>query len=338
MCGFFESRIMDSRKDSFLWRFKWHFIIICIAVAIVVILVFSTDIFEPSGTNLLWQLVFLLGALVFLSALLAMLSRVIKILDALRDNSTKLEGLTGALEKIHSGLTQINHSTRISETAKAIAFRDADRQSLRETVFEKLQMQDFQTANDIIEEIAKRAEYKELAEELAMEAEKYHNATDQERLNQVITHIEKLIDECQWSRASAQIEGLIRNYPDSEQAKSMRQVLYDKKQERKRILLAAWDDAITHQETDRSLDILKELDQYLSPNEALALQEAASDVFRTKLHNLGVQFSIAVTEKRWAEALEIGQNIIKDFPNSRMSQEIRAKLDILKQNVQMQIS
>jgi hypothetical protein len=116
----------------------------------------------------------------------------------------------------------------------------------------------------------------------------------------------------------------------------MRQILHDKKQERKRILLAAWDDAITHQETDRSLEILKELDQYLTPNEALALQEAASDVFRTKLHNLGVQFSISVTEKRWTDALDIGQQIINNFPNSKMSEEIRSKLHVLKQNVQMQ--
>jgi hypothetical protein len=265
-----------------------------------------------------------------------MLSRVIKILEALRDNSTKLEELTGALEKIHEGLSQINHSTRISETAKAIAFRDSDRQSLREAVFEKLQMQDFCAANEIIDEIATRSEYQELAEQLRIQAEQYRNANDQERLNQIIAHIEKLLAECQWSRASSQIEGLIRNYPESEQAKAMRQVLHDKKQERKRILLAAWDDAITHQETDRSLEILKELDQYLTPNEALALQEAASDVFRTKLHNLGVQFSISVTEKRWTDALDIGQQIINNFPNSKMSEEIRSKLHVLKQNVQMQ--
>jgi len=299
-------------------------------------LTFLTDLFQPSETNLLRQLVFLLGALIFLGALLVMLSRVIKILEALRDNSTKLEELTGALEKIHEGLSQINHSTRISETAKAIAFRDSDRQSLREAVFEKLQMQDFGAANEIIDEIATRSEYQELAEQLRIQAEQYRNANDQERLNQIIAHIEKLLAECQWSRASSQIEGLIRNYPESEQAKAMRQVLHDKKQERKRILLAAWDDAITHQETDRSLEILKELDQYLTPNEALALQEAASDVFRTKLHNLGVQFSISVTEKRWTDALDIGQQIINNFPNSKMSEEIRSKLHVLKQNVQMQ--
>jgi len=101
-------------------------------------------------------------------------------------------------------------------------------------------------------------------------------------------------------------------------------------------LLAAWDEAVKRQQTDRSLDILKELDFYLSPNEALALQEAARDVFRTKLHNLGVQFALAVAEKQWVNALDVGQQIINDFPNSKMSEEIRGKLSVLQQNVQLQ--
>ena len=327
---------MSSENDGFLRRFRWHLVIICVALVIVLVLTLFTDIFQKSQTDLLRQLVFILGALVFISALLTMLSRVFKILDALRDNSVKLEEVTSALEKISSGLAQINHSTRVSETAKAIAFRDADKQSLREAVFDKLQQQDFSTAEDIINEIAKRPEYKELAEQLRAQTNRYHDATDQERLNQVIAHINKLLDDCQWVRASAQIEGLIKAHPDNEQAKAMRQILLDKKQERKRILLAAWDDAIQNQQTDRSLEILKELDQYLTPNEGLALQEAARDVFRTKLHNLGVQFAIAVTEKRWVGALDVGQHIIAEFPNSKMSEEIRGKLDVLKQNVQMQ--
>lgn len=329
---------MNSEKDSFLQRFKWHIVIICVALAIAVLLTIYTDIFQANETNLLRQLVLMLGGLVFLSALLAMLSKLFKILEMLRDNSTKLEAVAGALEKIHTGLTQINHSTRVSETAKAIVFRDADKQSLREAVFEKLQQQDFNAAQEIIDEIAKRPEYQELAEELRAQVEKYHTANNQERMNQVISHIEKLLDDCKWVRASAQIEGLIKAYPDNEQAKSLRHILLDKKQERKKILLAAWDDAVRQQETDRSLEILKELDLYLTPNEGLALQEAARDAFRTKLHNLGVQFSIAVAEKQWTGALGIGQQIITDFPNSRMSEEIRGKLEVLKQNVQMQSS
>jgi len=327
---------MDPGKDSLVQQYKWHIVIICAALALVVLLMFTTDIFEPSESNMLRQLVFMLGGLMFLVALLTMLSRVFKILDALKDNSAKLEDLTGALEKISSGLAQINHSTRVSETAKVIAFRDADRLSLRQAVFEKLQMQDFAAAEDIINEIAQRPEYGELAQQLREQAEKYRTATDQERMNQMLAHIDKLLDECQWVRASAQIEEMIRAYPQSERTKAMRQKLLDVKEGRKRILLAAWDDAVQRQETDRSLEILKELDLYLTPNEGLALQEAARDVFRTKLHNLGVEFSISVTEKRWNNALDVGQQIIESFPNSKMADEIRAKLDVLRQNVQMQ--
>jgi len=329
---------MDLPGDSFTQRYKWHIVIICAALLIVFLLAIFTPIFEKSETPLLQYLVWLLGALILLSGLLAMLSRVFKILDALRDNSTKLEEVAGALEKIRAGLVQINHSTRLSETAKAIAFRDEERRSLREAVFEKLQQHNFDAAYEIINEIANRSEYKELAEQLRTQADAYHNATDQERISQVIAHIEKLLEDCQWAKASVQIEGLIKAYPDCEKAKAMRARLLDEKQERKKILLAAWDDAVKSRDTDRSLQILKELDMYLSPNEGLALQEAARDIFRTKLHNLGMQFSMAVTEKRWGNALQIGQQIVSDFPNSRMAGEIREKLDVLKQNVQLKTS
>ena len=327
---------MNPGKDSLVRQYRWHIVIIVVVVAAVCVLALTTSIFEPSETNTLRQLVLMLGALMFLVALLTMLSRVFKILDALHDNSDKLENLTGALEKISTGLAAINHSTRVSETAKAIAFRDADRLSLRQAVFEKLQMQDFDAANAIIEEIAQRPEYGDLGGQLKVQAEKYRTATDQERLNQMLAHIDKLINECHWVQASNQTEELIRAYPDSEKARAMRHKLIEKKGERKKILLAAWDDAVQKRETDRSLEILKELDLYLTPNEALALQEAAKDVFKTKLHNLGVQFSIAVTEKQWTTALDVGKQIVEDFPNAKMAEEIREKLDVLQQNVQVQ--
>ena len=121
---------MSSEKDGLLRRPRWHILVICSTVAVVAVLTWFTDVFQKYQTNLLRQLILIFGALVFLSALLAMLSRVFKILDALKDNSTKLEKVAGTLEAIGTELAQINHSTRVSETAKAIAFRDVDRQSL----------------------------------------------------------------------------------------------------------------------------------------------------------------------------------------------------------------
>jgi hypothetical protein len=284
------------------------------------------------------QLLWSLGIFGFLVVVVSMLLKTFKILSTLTESDERLEQIAGTLEKTRSVLTEINQNTRLSETAKTIAFRDADRQSLREAVFDKLQQQDFDTTYEIIDEIAHSTVYNELAEQLRAEADKYRDATDQERINQVIEMIEKLFENSQWAKASAHIERLIKDYAKSEKAKAMRQRLLDKKQERKKILLTAWDDAIKRQDTDASLEILKELDLYLTPNEGLALQEAARDVFRTKLHNLGVEFSLAISEKRWSTAVETGRHIIRDFPNSRMAEEIREKWHILKQKVEQQPS
>lgn len=322
---------MDFGKEGPLGRFRWQIIIIGIVLAAVVLLIVFTDkgFIIP---RFLWSL----GAVLLLIAVMTMLSKILIIADAIRQTAKSLEEVADVLEKSHAMLTQINQNIPLSETTRAIAFRDADRQSLREAVLSKLHQQDFETTYEMIDEIAHSTRYKKLAEQLKIQADKYRDATDAERANQVIAHVEKLLENCQWSRASAQIERLIWTYPKSEKAKAMRQKLIDKKQARKKVLLAAWDDAVKRQDTDRSLEILRELDLYLTPNEGLALQEAARDVFRSKLHNLGVQFSFAVSEKQWADALKRGQQIVHDFPNSKMAQEIRAKIEILRERVRQQ--
>jgi hypothetical protein len=325
---------MDSGKDSQVWRFRWHIAIIVVVVAVALVLSVFVTSFERSDT--VWQFFLLAGGVIFLIALLTMLARVSRIVSTLNDNSARLEEASKAMESIRDGLLQINHSTRISEAAKAIAFREDDKRSLREAVFERLKQNDFDGAFEIVDEIENHSEYRLLAEELRRQVDNYRNATQDERIDQAIDQVNKLFDACQWVKASLQIESLVRANPESEKMKALRQRLVERKEERKRILLAAWDDAVTRQETDRSLEILRELDLYLTPNEALALQEAAKDVFRTKLHNLGVQFALAVSDKHWSNALEIGQQIVRDFPNSRMSGEIREKLHVLRQNVQLQ--
>jgi len=325
---------MDSGKDGQVWHYKWHIAIIILIVGGALALSVFTKVFE--ATDSVRQSLMLAGALIFLIALLTMLARVSRIVSTMNENSARLEEASKAMESIRDGLLQLSHTTRISEAAKAIAFREDDKRSLRETVFERLKQNDFNGAYEIVDEIENHSSYRLLAEELRRQVDNYRNASQEERIDQAIAQVEKLFDTCQWVKASLQIESLIRANPTSDKLKALRQKLVERKEERKRILLAAWDDAVTRQETDRSLEILRELDMYLTPNEALALQEAAKDVFRTKLHNLGVQFALAVSDKHWSNALEIGQQIVRDFPNSRMSGEIREKLHVLRQNVELQ--
>jgi len=325
---------MDFLKDSMLRAFRKHIVIICSAVVVLFILGFLTDVFRTSKG--IPQFIWLFGAVVSLGAIITILLKVSMIHSQLAENNAKLEQIGEVLEKSRVVLSQLCQSARLSESVKSVVFHDADRQALRETVFDKLQQKDFDVTYQIIGQIANLPAYNEFASQLRTEVDEYRSATDQERINQIIAHIEKLLDGFQWAKASTQIEQLIKSEPSSEKAKAMRQKLLDNKEQRKKVLLTAWDDAVNRRATDRGLEILRELDLYLTPSEGLALQEAAKDVFRNKLHNLGVQFSIAVSEMEWDKALQIGRDIIRGFPNSKMAEEIREKIQALEQRVSQQ--
>ena len=333
---------MNSPKNKSSWEFRWRIIVIYLILMLsivgLIVVTFLTDLFRTPKEGQVPPIVWLLLAGAFILAIIATLANVIKIFDSIQDNRTKLEIMAETLKNIQSALTEINQSTHLSEAAKAIILQDEDQQSLREAVLDKIQELDFETAHEIIEAIAVRTGYKELADELRAEMDKHRGSTEEERMNQAVAAIEKLFDKHDWIKASAQIEKLIKANPGSEEAKALRIQLIEKKEERKKVLLNAWDDAVSRRATDRSLEILKELDLYLTPQEAVNLQEAASDVFKEKLHNLGVQFSLAVSGEQWEKAILVGQQIMHDFPNSRMSEEIREKMDVLKQKVELQNS
>ena len=103
---------MDSENKGFLQKYKLQVVVVVVVAITITFITLFTDTFQSSEIDL-WRLVFLLGGLIFISALLAMLTRIFKILDALKDNSTKLEEVTGSLEKISVNLAQLNHSTRV---------------------------------------------------------------------------------------------------------------------------------------------------------------------------------------------------------------------------------
>ena len=78
------------------------------------------------------------------------------------------------------------------------------------------------------------------------------------------------------------------------------------------------------------MSLLKQLDRYLSREEAGRLAEVAEGVVVKHRDNLGVQFKIAVNDRRWVQATRIGETIIGEFPNTKMAAEVRSMIDILR--------
>ena len=78
------------------------------------------------------------------------------------------------------------------------------------------------------------------------------------------------------------------------------------------------------------MEMLKELDAYLTEDEAGPYREVARGVIGKARDNLGVQFKLAVQDRRWDRASQLGDRIIEQFPNSRMAGEVRGMLDSIR--------
>ena len=325
-------KLLRPSRHPNLWRFGWHVLFAVLIIVTILIKTISVIMGHVSGQELPGYLDNAAESVFFAALLVGVFGILILLYETARNSKESNEKLDNAVEmatRNRNLLNQISQAVRMSDTAKEIAFRDSQRMELAEAILNRLHQYNFDEADAMIASMSRLAEYKALAEQLRKAADRFRNATEEQRVEQVIAHITKLCEERRWSQAEAQIDNLINTFPYSDKAKTMPRKLYEAKDKRKRELLAAWDGAVKSKDTDRSLTILKELDMYLTPSEGLALQESASSVFRTKLHNLGVQFALAVSEKRWKDSLRTGRQIVRDFPNSRMAQEIRAKMDVL---------
>lgn len=317
-----------NRKNG---QFAWHFLFLLLIVPALILYQVSRFTAEgkPDLAVTLERVADLLFGLAIVLAVYAALRLLYSIAFQLRTNSERMENSVEMLSRQNSLLSQVAQAVRLSDTSKQIVFRDTEQMELGEAVLTKLHQHDFDSSSAMITAMAEQPKYAELSGRLKRMADKYRSATEEGRINQIIAHIESLFDQKFWLQAATQIDNLVKMFPHSEKAKTMIGRLHERKDRQKRELLAAWDLAVREKNTDRSLEILKELDLYLTPNEALALRESASSVFRTKLHNLGVAFSLAVTEQNWKKAHETGRQIVQDFPNSRMAAEIRSRMDIL---------
>lgn len=332
--------LFRTRKEMLGWRFGWQWLwliaaLVAGAVAVIGWLI-SATMPQASSFLLLFARYLMMAAAV--AAVFGLLTLASQFTRFAQYNGEKLDNLTELLTRQNTMLMEIRQGARLSEAAKEILFSEAEQMELGEAALNKLHQHDFEGAEAMIAAIGQHPKYRELASRLKKMAEKYRAATEDGRVNQIIAHIEELMDKYLWPQAAVQIDNLIKTFPYSEKAKQMPKRLQERKDQHKRELLAEWDLAVRNKETDRSLEILKELDLYLTPAEALALKESAATVFRTKLHNLGMEFSVAVTEKNWKKALETGKQIIEKFPNSRMAAEIRSKFDILQERAKQSAS
>lgn len=286
---------------------------------------------SPTGTGGAWFIA--AGAFLIFIAVITMtfVPLVLKIESHLSRQYNELRDLNESLGKQQALLETITENTRISDAAKSLAHRTQELDALRGAIREEQRNDRWEPAMNLIDEMERRFGYKDEAECFREELDAARTEAIEGKLREAVEIVESHFGSYDWARAQGEIDRLLHALPDNPKVLALQDRMKIVREEHKQELLLAWQEAVRRNDTDHAIDVLRELDQYLSPTEAQALQSSARNVFKEKLLQLGVQFRFAVQEKRWQDALDSGLELIREFPNARMAGEVREALDTLRE-------
>ncbi|MAE66822.1 MAG: hypothetical protein CMJ18_21395 [Phycisphaeraceae bacterium] len=236
-------------------------------------------------------------------------------------------------QRLEHAVGVVAENLLISETAKRIAFRDLDRHVIQDEVRERIDAGDFDAASHMLEDAIKAFDSLE-AERLRSEIERARDDRYQKSIGADLSALDALMEQHQWDRALAEAERIQREFADTPRVAGLVEKVHQARESYKLQLERQFLDAAQRDEVDHAMDLMKELDRYLTEEEAEPFREAARGVVTKKRENLAVQFKIAVHDKEWAMAVRIGEQIINEFANTKMAQEVRNSIDILRQRAE----
>ena len=227
-------------------------------------------------------------------------------------------------------LTQIHEHTMLSDSAKRIAYRREEREMLRRAIEEDIAHEDWEAASVLVMQMSEHFGYMQEAEEFRRHIEESRADAQNARLREAVQRCEALIGARQWTAAYAEAARIKRMFPDAPHVQELDQGVRAAWQDYKHALERQFLEAAGADDIDEAMEILRELDAYLTPREAEPYQEIARGVIGKARDNLGLQFKLAIKESDWTRAVVVGEEIMDEFPNTVMAREVRERIDVLR--------
>jgi len=219
----------------------------------------------------------------------------------------------------------------LSETAKRVAYRHEDIKSLRETIRDDIEKGDYDAAMVLVNELSQTYGYKEEAEQFRDRIVQARNDEMESKVTAALGRLRQLVQRHQFDEAVAEAKKIQRLYPDSPRTGDLMKRVIQARQQYKHDLEREFLQASERDDVDAAMKLMKEMDKYLTEQEAEPFRETARGVIGKARDNLGVQFKLAVQDKQWLAGVRVGEQIIRQFPNSRMADEVRGMLDLLRE-------
>jgi hypothetical protein len=256
-------------------------------------------------------------------------------LDAARSEADaaaqlRAKAFTDKMQEMSILLNMISEQQLVSDRAKSVAFREKDHEVLRRAIYDDMQKQDWEAAMALANAIETHFGYKQEADQFRAEINRRWQETARKVITDAVANLERLVRGEQWKEAQQEAQRLLEQYPNDQQVRGLPQEIENRRQGVKNELLKRFEELTARNDTDAAMDVLRQLDMYLSPQEAERLHGPAKQLFRDRLNHLRTKLSLAVQDHKWTEAKELAETIAGEYPNTRVAQEATEMLPRLR--------
>ncbi len=289
-------------------------------------LIWTGAVIEPG----VWTYIFMgggAGVVVLTGALAALALQFNRLLG---DDGGRLDAQLMQHRKIVELLERVHEASIVSDASKRILFKDNELSLLRRRVDEMIGRGEYDAALDLCEAIETTFESAEIADAFRHRILRSRQDHHEAEIHGALDQFDGLLRMRDWARAHQEAARIRRLYPNSELLSELDQRIHAARDAHKNELHANFSQAINHDDIETAMRLLRELDRYLTREEAAQYAEQAQKVVERHRENLTTRFKMAVNDRRWTEAVEIGDVIVGDFPNTKVAEEVASMIEVLR--------
>lgn len=228
-------------------------------------------------------------------------------------------------------LSRIDEHVMLSDGAKKLLYRDRELDLVRMMMEQDIAAGDHDAALRLVDELGTQFGRLEEAERNRTRIDSLRQAEVERRIAEGLQTIRRLLARSDWAGATQAADRLHRLLPDAPGLDGLANQIASARTRHSIEIETQMRDAHAEGRIDDAMRLLRELDRHLISGESSRVVDVAQAIIVSHRDLIGHRFRDAVSEKRWSASLELGESITRDYPNTRMAEEVAELLPTLRQ-------
>jgi hypothetical protein len=224
-------------------------------------------------------------------------------------------------DSIAAILGRIEEHSMLSDQAKRLVYRDRELELLRMLLEQDIASGDFDAAMRMVDELGNQFGRREEAEGLRTRIDASRREEVERRIGEGTRHIARLLAAGDWNAAAGVQHRLERLFPDAPSIASLPEQILAARLRHAAEVETRLRVAHATGRVDEAMTLLRDLDSHLVGRESTRVLDVAQPIVAAHRERCGVRFRDAINAREWKTAVELGERLVEEYPNTRMAEE-----------------